>query len=391
MANPKNNKLNAENEALRKRVNIAYIIIALLVVALCTVTIVLNNRSAQLPAAETPAALPSGETVETAEPESDPLSLWTDEAKLKTELTDYIKAITDPENPDFIPEEYRIAVFDMDGTILNETDPVYMDHRLLLHRVVDDPDYKDKASDFEKEVAADIQSWIETGKSPKDLLVRHGQAVASAFAGFTVQEFYDYADTFKALPMPSYEGMTNGQAFYKPMLQVIDYLNENGFKCYIVSGTDRLISRAMVNGAVNIPARQVIGSDESLVATGQGDTPSLDYTYQDTDQLVLEGVFLVKNLKMNKVDVIAQEIGVQPVLAFGNSSGDFAMATYTTSNNKYKALGFMVCCDDLERENGNLDKAESMVKSCEEHGWTPVSMKNDWTTIYGEGVTYKGK
>ena len=175
------------------------------------------------------------------------------------------------------------------------------------------------------------------------------------------------------------------------MLQVIDYLNENGFKCYIVSGTDRLISRAMVNGAVNIPARQVIGSDESLVATGQGDTPSLDYTYQDTDQLVLEGVFLVKNLKMNKVDVIAQEIGVQPVLAFGNSSGDFAMATYTTANNKYKALGFMVCCDDLERENGNLDKAESMVKSCEEHGWTPVSMKNDWTTIYGEGVTYKGK
>ena len=388
MAKQNNNELSAQNKSLRKKLRLALVVIALLVVALCAVTIVLNNRPAQLPAPEEPLALPSGETAET---QTDPLSLWTEEAKLKSELTSYIAAITNPESPDFIPEEDRIAVFDMDGTILNETDPVYMDHRLLLHRVVDDPDYKDKASDFEKEVAADIQSWIDTGKSPEGLPVRHGQAVASAFAGFTVQQFYDYVDAFKALPMPSYEGMTNGQAFYKPMLQVIDYLNENGFKCYIVSGTDRLITRAIAKDAVNIPVRQMIGSDEAYVATGQGDVDGLDYTFKDTDELVLAGNFLIKNLKENKVDVIAQEIGQQPVLAFGNSSGDFAMAKYTTANNKYKALGYMLCCDDVERENGNVSKAESMAKSCEENGWTAISMKNDWTTIYGEGVTYKGK
>ena len=388
MAKTKNNELNAQNEILRSRLRLSYIVIALLAVTLCTVTIVLSNRQAQLPAPEEPAALPSGET---AESQSDPLSLWTEEAKLKTELPDYIAAVTDPESPDFIPEDYRIAVFDMDGTILNETDPVYFDHRLLLHRVVDDPDYKDKASDFEKEVAADIQEWIDTGSARKDLPVRHGQAVASAFKGFTVQQFYDYVDAFLDLPMPSYEGMKNGQALYKPMLQVVDYLIENGFKVYIVSGTDRLITRAIANGVVNIPPRQVIGSDEAFIATGQGDTDGLDYTFQGTDQLVLKGTFLIKNIKENKVDVIAQEIGQQPVLAFGNTSGDFAMAKYTTTNNKYKAMGFMVCCDDLERENGNLDKAADMVKSCEENGWTPISMKNDWTTIYGEGVTYKGK
>ena len=388
MAKPTKNELNTQNEALRKKLRLSSIVIVLLVISLCTVTVVLNNRAMQLPAPEEPLALPAGET---EEPAGDPLSLWTEEAKLKTELTDYISAITDPESPDFIPENDRIAVFDMDGTILCETDPVYFDHRLLLHRVVEDPEYKDKASDFEKEVAADIQQWIDTGKSPEGLPVRHGQAVASAFAGLTVQEFYDYVDAYKELPMPGYDGMNNGQAFYKPMLQVIDYLNANGFKVYIVSGTDRLITRAVADGVVNIPARQVIGSDEALVATGQGETDGLDYTFQDSDQLVLAGTFLVKNLKMNKVDVIAQEIGQQPVLAFGNTSGDFAMAKYTTANNKYKALGFMVCCDDLERENGDLSKAESMVKSCEENGWTPISMKNDWTTIYGEGVTYKGK
>ena len=388
MAKQNNNELSAQNKSLRKKLRLALVVIALLVIALCAVTIVLNNRPAQLPAPEEPLALPAGQTAET---QSDPLSLWTEEAKLKSELTSYIAAITNPESPDFIPEEDRIAVFDMDGTLLNETDPVYMDHRLLLRRVVDDPDYKDKASDFEKEVAADIQSWIDTGKSPEGLPVRHGQAVASAFAGFTVQQFYDYVDAFKAEPMPSYEGMTNGQAFYKPMLQVIDYLNENGFKCYIISGTDRLITRAIAKDAVNIPVRQMIGSDEAYVATGQGDVDGLDYTFKDTDELVLAGNFLIKNLKENKVDVIAQEIGQQPVLAFGNSSGDFAMAKYTTANNKYKALGYMLCCDDVERENGNVSKAESMAKSCEENGWTPISMKNDWTMIYGEGVTYKGK
>ena len=104
---------------------------------------------------------------------------------------------------------------------------------------------------------------------------------------------------------------------------------------------------------------------------------------------MLGGEFIVKNLKMNKVTVIAQEIGVQPVLSFGNSTGDSSMAEYVTSNNKYKSLAFMLCCDDTERENGNVEKAEKMVSLCEEFDWVPISMKNDWTTIYGEGVTKK--
>ena len=87
--------------------------------------------------------------------------------------------------------------------------------------------------------------------------------------------------------------------------------------------------------------------------------------------------------------VIAQEIGVQPVLSFGNSTGDASMAEYVTSNNKYKSLALMLCCDDTERENGNVEKAEKMVSLCEEFDWVPISMKNDWTTIYGDGVTKK--
>ena len=83
-----------------------------------------------------------------------------------------------------------------------------------------------------------------------------------------------------------------------------------------------------------------------------------------------------------------QEIGQQPVLSFGNSTGDSSMAEYVTSGNPYRSLAFMLCCDDAERENGSLSKAEKMFSLCEEFDWVPVSMKNDWTTIYGDGVTY---
>lgn len=316
------------------------------------------------------------------------LNLWTDGATAKEELVSYMNSITDESSADFIPVENRIAVFDLDGTLFCETDPNYFDYTLLRYRVLDDPDYKDKASDFEKEVALKIQEQNETGASFEGLETDHGKAVASAFAGMTVEEFNDYIQEFKKQPMPSYDGMTRGEGWYRPMLQVIDYLKMNDFTVYIVSGTDRFIVRGIVdNSLLDLPERQIIGSDESLVAPDQGDTDGLNYTYDDDDKVVLGGEFLIKNLKMNKVTVIAQEIGVQPVLSFGNSTGDSSMAEYVTSNNQYRSLAFMLCCDDIERENGNVEKAEKMEELCAEFDWVPISMKNDWTTIYGDGVT----
>ena len=321
--------------------------------------------------------------------QEDPLSLWTKDAPLKKELTEYMKAITDKNGKDFIPVEDRIAVFDMDGTLCCETDPGYFDHKLLYHRVVEDPDYKDKASDEEKETAEIIKQYFETGEYPEGLDLKHGKAVATAFKGMTLDEFDAYVKAYRDEPMESYTNMTNGEAFYKPMVQVTDYLIANDFKVYIVSGTDRLITRGLADGAINIPISQMIGSDETLVASGQGDSDGLDYTFSSDDKVITGGDFVVKNLKMNKVSVIAQEIGQQPVLAFGNSSGDAAMANYTINNNKYKSGAYMLCCDDTERENGKPEKAEKMLATCEENGYTAVSMKNDWTTIYGDDVNKK--
>ena len=286
--------------------------------------------------------------------------------------------------------ENRIAVFDLDGTLFCETDPNYFDYTLLVYRVLEDAEYKEKASDFEKEVANKIVTLNETGVAASGLEVDHGKAVASAFAGMTLDEFNSYIQEFKKLDMTGYEGMKRGEGWYRPMLQVIELLKANDFTVYVVSGTDRFIVRGIVyDSLLELPMGQIIGSDELLVSSNQNGADGLNYVFTENDKLILAGEFIIKNLKMNKVTVIAQEIGVQPVLSFGNSTGDSSMAEYATSNNPYLSLAFMLCCDDTERENGNISKADKMYSLCEEFEWIPVSMKNDWKTIYGDKVTRK--
>ena len=340
-----------------------------------------QQSTASTPGSGQPTQSASGET---------PLSLWTEDAEAKEKLTNYVEAVTKEGGKDYIPPEDRIAVFDLDGTLFCETDPNYFDYCLLVYRVLEDPDYRDQATKFERKVAKSIVKLNQTGEAPEGLEVNHGKAVASAFSGMTLDEFNSYIQEFKKQSMPGYEGMTRGEGFYQPMVQVVDYLRDNDFLVYVVSGTDRFIVRGILDGSpLDLPAYQIIGSDETVVTEKQGDVDGLDYVFDENDELVLGGDFLVKNLKMNKVSVIAQEIGEQPVLSFGNSSGDASMAEYVTSGNSYPSLVFMLCCDDTERENGKPEKAEEMNALCTEHEWIPISMKNDWTTIYGEGVTKK--
>ena len=321
------------------------------------------------------------------------LSLWTDDARAKRELISYIETITKP-GKDFIPVQDRLAVFDLDGTLLCETDPNYLDYNLYVYRVLEDPNYKDKATQEQIDVANKILQVNETGKSIEGLDVAHQIAYMEVFAGMTIPEYTNYVQTFFSQPAPGYHGMKRGEAYYKPMLEVIKYLQANQFTVYIVSGTDRLQVRAAIAGVIDIPERQVIGSDGTIVATGQDKTDDLNYdnlryVYKTNDQLIRSGAFIVKNLKMNKVAVIAQEIGRQPVLSFGNSTGDASMAEYVISNNPYPSKAFMLLADDLERENGSQSKADKMQTLCDENGWIPISMKNDWKTIYGDGVTRK--
>ncbi len=309
----------------------------------------------------------------------EPLSSWNDRAPAKTALTDYVEAVTKKGSPDYIPVERRIAVFDFDGTLFLETDPTYFDWQLFEHRVLEDPAYKATA----EQLAAARAS--RKGKFPK-LDKNRERMVAEAYRGMTLDEFYAFVGKFMTTDQPGFNGLKRGDAYYRPMLEVIEFLRRNGFTIYVISGTERYTMRPLT-AVLRLPPAQIIGSDNTLVASGQGGKDGLEYVFVKGDRVLLGGANIVKNLQMNKVSIIMREIGLQPVLAFGNTMSDASMLNYTISNNKYKALGFMLLCDDLVREYGNMKKAGQMLSSCRKYGWIPVSMRDDWKTIYGEGVT----
>lgn len=310
---------------------------------------------------------------------------WNQDSAVLTELKDYVTSVTDESSKDFIPVEDRIAVFDFDGTLFCETFPIYFEWQMYAERVLNDDDYE--ATKEMKSVGEEILKAGETGVISDELEKEHANFAAKAYSGMTVDEYSDYVRNFLDTPAEGFKGLQRKDAFYLPMKEVVNYLQDHDFTVYIVTGTDRLAVRTAIEDVFDIPESQVIGMDVNLVASGQGDTDGLDYVFQESDKVVRGDQLLIKNVKMNKVSLIAQEIGTQPVLAFGNSSGDISMAEYVTVNNPYHSEAFLLINDDEKREHGNLEKAQSMREIFEKYGWNVISMKDDFANIYPEGVT----
>jgi len=317
------------------------------------------------------------------------LSLWNPNSESREKLINYVTTITDKSNPKYIPPESRIAVFDFDGTLFCETDTVYFESLLYSYRVLNDSNYKDKACKNDIQTAIDIIN-VDIRNFTTELEMRYVTTLPKIFENMTYEDFDKYIKNYMKIPSIGYTKMTRGEAFYDPMVQVIEYLEANDFIIYIVTGSDRHIVRTVSKSRLNIPERQIIGTISTVAASGQVNRSNFDYEYKDNDELILGGEFKLENVKMNKVSLIKTEIGIKPVLCFGNSSGDYSMAKYITSNNKYESMAFMVCCDDLERENGSIEKAKDVKDKCEKNkNWVSISMKNDWKRIYAEGVVKK--
>ncbi len=313
-------------------------------------------------------------------------TLW-NQCEALTALQDYVKDVTNPNSPNYIKEDDRIATFDMDGTFVGELYPTYFEYNLLEYRVLDDPTYRDIAPDDVRETAQDIRDFVRNGmKLPDHFDMKHAYAAAKAYAGMTLAEFNAYVKTYAAQPANGFNGMTYGQSFYKPMLEVFDYLKDNGFTYYVVSGSDRFICRALTE-AIGIPSNRVIGMDVKLVSSSQGTTEGVNYTFGKEEDIVRTDELIIKNLKTNKVLQIAQEIGKVPVLSFGNSGGDAAMHNYALGNNQYKSAAFMLIADDDDRDHANREKALALGQQWREAGYHVISMRDDFKTIYGDAVT----
>ncbi len=308
------------------------------------------------------------------------LSLWRDEAPARKAILEYVESVTREGSSDYIPPIERIAVFDFDGTLFCETAPTYFDWLLFERRVLDDPTYS-----APKELRAAAEAARHDGKI-QGLSYEREKLMADAYKGMSLEWFDSFVRGFMEEPHAGFTNMKRGDAFYRPMVQVVELLAKKGFRVYVCSGSDRQILRAVVPRAIDLPPHRMIGSDSVVVAEAQNGRDGLSFTYGRGDRLVFGGALQVKNLQMNKVVAIKREIGVKPVLSFGNSFSDASMANYVLQDNPRRAMAFMLLCDDTAREYGNPEKAEKLRRACGANGWFPVSMRDDWKTIYGEGV-----
>ena len=334
---------------------------------------------------------PYGRDEETLAPEEtkeDLFTQWNMDSPALNALIDYVEDVTDLDSLNYIPETDRIATFDMDGTLIGELFPTYLEVMLLADRILLDPTYSPDADMLE--FGRMTRDHALDKSFPEDYDYEFSYHQAKAFAGMTLPEYADFITRFLVHDADGFEGMTYAEAYYLPMEEVIEYLQDNGFKCYIVSGSDRFIIRTFIEGVIDIPAECVIGSDTALEARDQGDTDGIEYVFTGDDELVRTDQLIIKDLKTNKVLQIAQEIGRQPVLSFGNSSGDVSMNNYALLNNRYRSAAFMLVADDDVRDYGNPGKGPELTEKWQSMGYNVISMRDDWKTIYGEDVKKTG-
>ena len=310
---------------------------------------------------------------------------WMDNSKAAESLNEYLRAVTDETSPDYIPRENRIAVFDLDGTLMCETYPFCFEYMVFTDYALN------HSEEMPEDVLAVAQEIVDAtgGEKPSGMSTRQVAAAAIAYKGMTMAELAKVVEDFKSSDAWGFTGMTRGEAWYKPMVELFEKLQKNGFSVYVVTATERNIVRQVIAGTLDIPPSHVIGTEYGYTATNQGDVADADYTFQSKDQIVFDGNYYGENAKTSKVDAIVREIGQQPVLAFGNSSGDLAMEVYTITDNPFLSAAYMVLADDAKREYGSFDGTAAKKTSYEEMGIGVISMRDDFATIYGDNVEKK--
>ncbi|HZZ11095.1 MAG TPA: HAD family hydrolase [Paraburkholderia sp.] len=301
---------------------------------------------------------------------ADALPSWRDGAAKKT-IETFVADVTREGSPNFVPPAERIAVFDNDGTLWSEQ-PLYFQFVFLLDQVKaaapQHPEWRNNPA-FKALVAKD---YAALANQEKPLL----QLVAVANSGMSVDDYDKSIREWLAHARHPKFNRPYTDLVYQPQLELLAYLRANGFKTFIVSGGTIEFMRTWAEQAYGIPPDQVIGSSQVVQYQMLNGKPTL--VRQPRIDFVDDGP--------GKPVGIYRHIGRKPILAFGNSDGDQQMLQYTASG-AGPHLALLVHHDDAVREFaydraskiGKLDKAWDEAVT---DGWTVVSMKDDWQTIY---------
>lgn len=308
---------------------------------------------------------------------------WSKDSAPAKSLREYVEKVTNPDDKEnFIPKKDRIVTFDMDGTLVCETYFIYYDTMMFIDYCL--KDYPDKVSEELKQEALSIKPGYSAGEP----LAR---SFAKAYAGMTIKEFYDYVVEFGKRYTDSFNNMRYIDGFYLPMVELVKYLYDNDFTIYVVSGTERTTTRAIIANspiADYVSPNHIIGTEFEVKVKGhESESSNMNYKFEDGDELVFTGGFIQKNLNANKTLWIEREIGQFPVLAFGNSGSDTSMMNMAIDKrNPYPGEAYMIVADDNVREWGTQDWEKKSADYAGQ-GYVPVSMKNDFEQIYAPEIT----
>ena len=299
------------------------------------------------------------------------LASWNDVVS-KNAIVDFVTRVTTTGSPDFVTPAQRIATFDNDGTLWSEQ-PVYFQVAFALDRVKalapQHPEWKQRQP-FKGVLEGDMKAVVASGE--KGLL----ELIAVTHVGNTTEEFERIVKEWTATARHPKTQRLYTEMVYQPMLEVLEYLRGNGFKTFIVSGGGVDFMRPWVEQAYGIPPEQVVGSRAKLKYELRDGKPVL---------LRLAEVDHVDD-KAGKPVGIQEMIGRRPILAFGNSDGDFEMLEWTTSAPGAR-LGLIVHHTDAEREwaydrDSHIGQLARALDEAPKRGWVLVDMKNDWKSIY---------
>ena len=325
--------------------------------------------------ASTPASTATATTDAATTTAVDPLPSW-NEGPAKQALREFVALVSTEGSTGFVPIPERIAVFDNDGTLWSEK-PVPFQAMFAFDQVramaPGHPEWKTREP-FASILKGDLANVARSGE--KGVL----QIVAAAHAGMTTEDFAHSVTQWIGSARHPHSARLYTDMVYQPMLELLVYLRANGFKTYIVSGGGVEFMRPWTERVYGIPPEQVVGSAGKLKLEVRDGRPVL---------VKLAEVDLIDD-KEGKPVGIHSRIGRRPIAAFGNSDGDLQMLQWAMAGEGPR-FALFVHHDDAEREfaydrDDPLQKFSVGWDEAVARGWTVVSMKEDWKTIYPETV-----
>jgi phosphoserine phosphatase len=302
---------------------------------------------------------------------AEPLASWNG-GRSKTAILEFVDRVTNPASPDLVPAAQRIAVFDNDGTLWCEQ-PMYVQLAFALDRakslMTHHPKWKEREP-FKAVMKNDLKVLAATGK--------HGLAelVMATHAGMTTDEFSVIAsDWLDRAKHPRFHRPYT-ECVYSPMLELLAFLRANGFKTYVVSGGGVEMIRAFSERVYGVPPEQVIGSTIKTHFEVRNGKPVL----------VREAAVDFIDDKAGKPVAINTFIGRRPLMAFGNSDGDFEMLEWTTVGSGPR-FGMLIHHTGAVREyaydhNTLFGRLSRGLDEAEKRGWIVVDMKRDWKSVF---------